>query len=154
MATAAAIIASVLQLAFVWWRKRRVEKMLLFTTLIIVVLGSLTLIFHNESFIKWKPTVINWLFALVFFGSQWVGKKNLSKRMLGQNINLPDPIWKKLNNSWAAFFFLTGTANLYVAFHYSTEVWVNFKLFGILGLTLIFVILQALYLSKHMKESS
>ncbi|GJM06813.1 MAG: putative intracellular septation protein A [marine bacterium B5-7] len=154
MATAAAIVASVLQLAFVWWRKRRVEKMLLFTTLIIVVLGSLTLIFHNESFIKWKPTVINWLFALVFFASQWVGKKNLSERMLSQNIHLPAAIWKKLNNSWSAFFFLTGAANLYVAFHYSTEIWVNFKLFGILGLTLIFVILQALYLSKHMKESS
>jgi intracellular septation protein len=151
LATGVAITAALIQLAYHWFRHRRVEKMLLATTAIILVLGGATLIFRNEEFIKWKPTVVNWLFALSFLISQFVGSKNLVQRMLDQQMQLPAPIWARLNGLWVVFFAAMGAANLYVAHHFDTATWVNFKLFGIMGLTLAFVIGQAVYLARFIE---
>ncbi len=149
-ATLVAIIASFAQVAYVWFKQRRVETMHLVTLALIVVLGGATLFFQNEAFIKWKPTVVNWAFGVAFLGSQFIGKRPLVQRMMESNIQLNDAaIWQKLNLMWVLFFIVLGLANLYVAFNFSTEIWVNFKLFGLLGLTLIFVVAQAFYLTRH-----
>ncbi len=152
LATVIAIIASIAQVSYSWLKHRKVEKMHLITMGLIVVLGGATLIFQDERFIKWKPTVVNWLFAAVFLGSQFFGEKTIIKRMMGEQVELPEHVWRKLNFAWVVFFFLSGCANLYVAFNYETETWVNFKLFGILGLTIAFVIAQAVYLSRYIQE--
>lgn len=151
-ATAALMAASVLQVSLFWLKNRRFETMHLMTLGLVVVLGGATLFLHNENFIKWKPTAVNWLFAVVFLGSQWIGKQNLIQRMMGAQVQLPAAVWTRLNLSWVAFFVLSGLANLYVAFNFNTDTWVNFKLFGMLGLTLVFVIAQGLYLSRFITE--
>ncbi len=151
-ATASAIIVSLIQVCFYWLKYRRFEKMQVTTLVLIVILGGATLIFHNPMFIKWKVSVINWLFAAAFLGSQWIGRKNLVQRMLEEKISLPTKVWFRLNMFWVIYFFILGVVNLYVVYHFSTNIWVNFKLFGILGLTLVFVILQAFYLAKHLKH--
>lgn len=152
-ATMVAIAASVTQVAVSWIRTRKVETMHLVTMVLIVVMGGLTLYLQDEAFIKWKPSVINWLFGVVFLGSQFIGERPVVQRMMGDNIELPALIWKRLNVSWASFFMLLGFVNWYVMSHYDTETWVNFKLFGMLGLTLAFVLVQAIYLSRYMPES-
>ena len=150
VATAVIIITSILQVAWVWFRHHRVENMHLVTLVLVVVLGSATLLFHDEIFIKWKPTVVNWLFALAFLGSQFIGHKNLLQRMLESQIAVDTPdIWLRLNLIWVSFFTLMGLINLYVAFNFSTDTWVNFKLFGMMGLTMIFIIAQSIYLAQH-----
>lgn len=154
LATGVAIATAVIQLAYSWFKHHRVEKMLLATTAIIVVLGGATLIFRNEEFIKWKPTVVNWLFALSFLISQFVGGKNLVRRMLDQQLQLPALVWTRLNLMWVVFFTAMGAANLYVAHRFDTNTWVNFKLFGIMGLTLAFVIGQAVYLARYVQLES
>ncbi len=152
VATTVAIVISCLQVAFCWFRFRRVERLHLITLVLIVVLGSATLFLHNDLFIKWKPTVINWLFALTFLISQFVCQKPMIQKMLDGNVKLPAFVWRRLNLSWSIFFFFMGVANLYVVYHYDNDTWVNFKLFGILGLTVLFVMLQAVYLAKHLEE--
>ncbi|MGH8602938.1 MAG: septation protein A [Gammaproteobacteria bacterium] len=149
LATAVAIGASLLQTAWHWFKHRRFESMHLITLVLLLVLGGATLVLQDERFIKWKPTAVNWLFALAFLGSEYVGKKNLVQRMLERNVELPAAVWTRLNTSWAVFFVLMGTANLYVAFNFATETWVNFKLFGLMGLTVLFVFAQAFYLARH-----
>ncbi len=151
VATAVAIVASILQVGWVWCRHGKVENMYWITLGVIVVFGGLTLLLHDETFIKWKPTLVNWLFAAAFLGSQFIGKQSLLKRMMAANISLPEPIWLRLNMSWVSFFVTMGAANLYVAFNYDTDTWVNFKLFGMMGLTVVFIIAQAFYLSRHIK---
>ena len=151
IATAVAIAASVIQVGWAWFRHGKVENMHWITLGVIVVFGGLTLILRDETFIKWKPTLVNWLFAAAFLGSQFIGKQSLLKRMMAANITLPEPIWLRLNMSWVSFFVVMGAANLYVAFNYDTDTWVNFKLFGMMGLTIIFIIAQAFYLSRHIK---
>ena len=116
-------------------------------------MGGLTLYLQDEQFIKWKPTVINWLFGLAFLGSQFVGEKPFVERMMSGNLELPSFVWKRLNLSWATFFILLGSVNLFVIYHYDTETWVNFKLFGMLGLTVTFVFLQAIFLSRYIPET-
>ncbi|MGR9074449.1 MAG: septation protein A [Gammaproteobacteria bacterium] len=153
VATAVAIAATFLQVGYTWFRYRKVENMHWLTLGLIVVMGGLTLYFQDEQFIKWKPTVINWLFAAAFLGSQFIGKRPFVERMMSSNIELPSSVWKRLNLSWASFFLVLGTVNLYVIYHFDTETWVNFKLFGMLGLTLIFVFLQALFLSRYIPEA-
>jgi intracellular septation protein len=150
-ATAAAIAASFVQVGWFWWRYRRFETMHLVTLGLIAVLGGATLWLHNEDFIKWKPTVVNWLFGAAFLGSQFIGRKTLVERMMGGAIALPAAIWQRLNLGWATFFLLLGAANLYVVYHYDTDTWVNFKLFGMLGLSLAFMVAQAFYLARHVK---
>lgn len=151
-ATAAAIIVSVAQVIAYRLMKGRFEKLQLITLILIVVLGGATLILHNPIFIKWKPSVINWLFGLVFLLSHLFTKKPLIRYMMESKIALPATIWTRLNLSWAIFFIIMGFANLYVIYHFSTNAWVYFKLFGMLGLTIIFVVLQAFYLARHIIE--
>ena len=153
-ATAILIPATCFQVIYAYWRTRKIEKMYLVTLFLVVTLGGATVILQDKVFIQWKPTVVNWLFALGFLGSEFIGSKNLLERMMGSQLELPKPIWSKLNYLWVGFFILSGLANIYVAFsgHYTEEQWVNFKLFGMLGLTIVFVILQGLYLSRHLNE--
>jgi len=151
VATAVAIAASMVQVALYWWKYHRVEKMHLVTLALILVLGGATLVLKDEMFIKWKPTAVNWLFGMVFLASQFVGNRPLVQRMMESNIQLPAPIWLRLNTSWVAFFTAMGFANLYVVYNFDTDTWVNFKLFGLMGLTFAFVIVQAIYLTRHIK---
>jgi intracellular septation protein len=152
VATAVAVIVSCLQVGFCWYKYRRIEHLHLITLLLIIILGGATLFLHNDLFIKWKPTIINWLFAVAFIGSQFIGDKPIIQRMLDSNVSLAPSIWKRLNISWTLFFLAMGIANLYVIYHFDTDTWVNFKLFGMLGLTVIFVLLQAIYLARHIEE--
>jgi intracellular septation protein len=155
VATSVAIGATFAQIGWVWLRHRKVDRMLWATLAIITVFGGATLILHDETFIKWKPTILYWLFALVLFFSATLMKKNLIRTMLGAQITLPDEIWARLNAAWMVFFAFMGAANLFVAFYYAkndTSVWVNFKLFGGIGLMLAFVVAQSVFLAKHMTE--
>ncbi len=151
-ATVVAIVASFAQVGWYWLQHRRFENMHLITLALLVVFGGLTLFLQDEAFIKWKPTVINWLFGLVFLGSQFIGRKTLVERMMGAAIELPAGLWRRLNLAWAAFFLFLGLANLYVMYNFDTDAWVNFKLFGMTGLTLAFVLGQGLYLVRYMKN--
>ncbi len=148
-ATAAAIgVALVVTLAM-WLRHRRVERQQLIMLGVLLLLGGLTFAFHDPRFIKWKPTVVSWLMAGAFLVSQFVGRKPLIERMLGSNIAAPAHVWRRLNLGWALFMTMLGTLNLIVAYGFSTDVWVNFKLFGTLGLSLLFAALQAVYLMRY-----
>lgn len=151
-ATASAIVVSLLQVIIHYARHRSFDKMQVITLLLITVLGGATLIFHDPMFIKWKVSVINWLFGIVFFGSQFIGKKNLVQRMLDAKISLPQKVWTTLNMSWVIYFMILGCVNIFVVYHFSTNAWVNFKLFGVLGITFVFVIAQGFYLAKHVKH--
>jgi intracellular septation protein len=137
-----------------WLRHRHVEKSHLITLLLVVVLGGATLWLQNPDFIKWKPTVVNWLFALAFIGARLFTDKSLLERMMAEHIALPAQVWSRLNTAWVLFFIVSGVLNLYVAFSFSEEIWVDFKLFGLLGLTLIFIVAQSVYLAKHAENLS
>ena len=152
VATAAAIAASFLQIGWLKWKGRKVDTMMWVTLIIIVAFGGATLALHDETFIKWKPTVLYWLFGIVIGGAELLFRKNLIRAMLGEQVRLPDRVWTRLNWSWAGFFVFMGAANLYVAYHFSTDAWVNFKLFGGMGLMLLFVLLQALFLARYIEE--
>lgn len=151
IATGITMAASLLQVAIYWLKHRRFEKFHIITMIFILVLGSATLLFHNDIFIKWKPTIVYWIFSIVLLGSQFIGAKSLIHRMLDEKIALPLRIWSRVNLSWALFFIFLGALNLFVVYHYSTNAWVNFKLFGTLGLMVIFIFGQALYMSRHMQ---
>jgi len=153
LATAILIPATLLQMLYTWIKTHTIEKMQLVTLVLVVVLGGATVVFQNDAFIKWKPTVVNWLFALAFLGSQFIGQKTIVERLMGSAIELPAEAWKKLNIAWVGFFIFLGAANLAVfkLFPDDNDLWVNFKLFGMLGLTLIFVIAQGIYLSRHIE---
>ncbi len=152
IATAVAMAASLLQVVFHRIKHKRYEKMHVISLGLILVLGGATLFFHNPWFIKWKPTGIYWLSAIAFIASEFVGKKTLIQKMMDGNINLPQKIWVRLNSAWALYFSIMGGLNLYVAYHYDTDVWVNFKLFGGAGFMLVFVFIQAIYLTRHAIE--
>ncbi len=193
-ATGAAIATAALQVAWVWWREHRVDKLLLATLGLIVVFGGLTIALHDPIFVMWKPTLVNWLFGAVFLGSPWIGERPLTQRMMGHAIAVPAPIWRRLNLIWALFFVVLGLTNLFVVYwasgfyhaqhallqatgkdtidlancaaqqlsdnllalcddaHVREGYWVNFKLFGMMGLTLLFVVAQALYLRRHIQD--
>ncbi len=152
VATGVAIAASFFQVGIAWFKTRKIEPMHLVTLVIIVVFGGLTLYLQDEQFIKWKPTVINWLFGIVFLASHWIGDKTMIERMMSASLSLRAEIWQRLNLSWTLFFFILGGVNLFVMYSFDTATWVNFKLFGMLGLTFLFVVLQSFYLSRHMPE--
>ena len=154
VATAVAIAAGVGQIAWMKLRGRPVELMQWVSLGIIVVFGGMTLVFQDETFIKWKPTVLYGAFALALIGWRYLAGRNLIRAMMGAQMQLPAPIWDRLNLAWAVFFVVMGALNVFVAYNYSTDTWVNFKLFGSLGLTLLFVIAQALYFARHMKEDA
>jgi len=152
VATAVAMGASVVQIGWVWMRHRKVDNMLWVSLAVILIFGGATLLLQDETFIKWKPTVLYWLFAgtlaVAFVGF----KKNLIRAMLEQQVSMPDAIWTRLLASWILFFAAMGVINLLVAYNFSTDAWVNFKLFGGIGLMLVFVALQAVMLARHVQE--
>jgi len=152
VATGVAIAATFAQIGWVWMRHRKVDNMLWVSLGVIVVFGGATLLLHNETFIKWKPTVLYWLFSGSLAVSALLFRKNLIRSMMEKQVSLPDPVWGKLLASWIAFFAVMGALNLYVAFNYSTDAWVNFKLCGSLGLMLVFIVLQALMMAKYVQE--
>lgn len=154
VATAVAIAATVVQIGWLRLKHGQVEIQHLLSLGIIVVFGGATLLFQDETFIKWKPTVLYWLFAASLLGASLFLKKNLMKSMLGKQMTLPDAVWKQVNLSWAGFFTFMGLANLFVAYQFSTDTWVNFKLFGGMGLMLIFIVIQGMLLSRHVEEQS
>jgi intracellular septation protein len=151
-ATATAIVATFAQVAWVKYRHGKVDTMLWVSLGIISVFGGATLLLHDETFIKWKPTVLYWFFSSALILSPMLFKKNLMRSLLQEKLTLPDPVWDNVNLAWAAFFAVLGVVNLYVAFNYSTDAWVNFKLFGATGMMLLFVIAQASMLSKYVDE--
>jgi intracellular septation protein len=153
LATAIAILATFGQIAYLKIRGRKVDTMLWISLAIISVFGGATIYFHNETFIKWKPTVLYWCFGAALLLSQVFAGKNLIRLMMEKQIVLPDSVWQRLNLSWAVFFGAMGVINLYVAYNFPTGFWVNFKVFGVTGMIIVFIIGQSLVLSKYVKDS-
>jgi intracellular septation protein len=151
IATGVAIVATVAQIAWFRYSTGKVEPMQWLSLGIIVVFGGATILLHNEDFIKWKPTVLYWLMAGTLAAGQLFFRKDLLKSLMGSQMDLPDAAWRVTNWSWIVFFAVMGVLNLWVAFNFDLDTWVNFKLFGGLGLMAVFVIGQALYLSRYMK---
>ena len=149
VATAVAIGATFVQIGWMWYRHRKIDNMLWVSLAVIVFFGGATLLLHDEMFIKWKPSVLYWLFAAVLLIAELVFRKNLIKAMMEKQMALPEIVWRKLLMSWSGFFAVMGVLNIYVALNFSTDTWVNFKLFGGMGLMLVFIVLQALMLSKY-----
>lgn len=152
LATAVAILATLGQILWTWLRHRKVDGMLWVSFGLIAVFGGATLLLQDENFIKWKPTVLYWLFALALGLGPVLFERNFIRMMMDKQISLPDTIWSRLNLAWAGFFTVMGGANLLVAFNFSTDTWVDFKMFGTLGLMVVFIVLQGLYLSRHIQE--
>jgi intracellular septation protein len=152
VATGVAIAATFAQIGWVWFKHRKVDTMLWVSLGLITVFGGATLLLQNPTFIKWKPTVLYWLFAVVLAVSATFMKKNLIRKMLEEQMTLPEPLWTRLNLSWVAFFAAMGLANLYVAYNFSEADWVNFKLFGGMGLMVAFIVVQGLFLAKYVEE--
>ncbi len=152
LATVVVIAATVAQILWVRLRHGKVDKMLWVSLALVSVFGSLTLIFQNEAFIKWKPTILYWVFAGSMGFSALVLKKNAIKAMLGEQLSLPETVWTRLGIAWIAFFLGMGLLNLFVAFNFPTDTWVNFKLFGGMGLLFVFIFGQGLLLSKYVQE--
>lgn len=157
VATLVAMAASLAQVVFIRIRHQRFETTHLVTLFVIFLFGGMTLIFQDDMFIKWKPTIVNWIFAIVVLGSQFIGKRTVLERLLGGQMQMPARIWKKVNVSWGLFFLVSGLLNLYVAFYFRTHLdeatrtdfWVNFKVFGLLGLTLAFSIIQMMIVARY-----
>ena len=153
IATKVMIVATLIQVAIDLILHRKVETMRWITLALVVVMGGATIYLHDEQYLKWKLSIIEWLFGLAFLGSQFIGEKTFVERMMGNSITLPTPIWKRLNLLWAAFFTGVGFVNLYVMHHYSTDVWVNFKTFGVPILMVVFIVLQMAFLYKYMPDT-
>lgn len=154
LATVVVIVATFAQIAWLKTRGRKVDAMLWVSLGLVTVLGSATIYFHSESFIKWKPTVLYWVMGSALLLGQLVFKKNGIKSLMGSQMALPDAVWRTVNLSWVGFFTVMGVLNLWVAFNFPTSTWVNFKLFGGLGLMVVFVLAQAVYLNKHIKPDT
>jgi intracellular septation protein len=152
LATAVAILATIGQIVYLLARGKKVDTMLWVSLVIITVFGGATIYFHNENFIKWKPTVLYWFFGAALVISQTLLGKNLIRLMMGKQISLPDAVWQRLSLAWALFFVAMGLLNLYVAYNFATATWVNFKMFGFTGLMFAFIIGQSVYLSKYIKD--
>lgn len=158
VATTVGIVVTALQVVLTRIMRKKFDNQQLVTLVVFVVFGGMTLYFHNPIFIKWKPTIIFAVFGMVFLGSQFIGHKPLIQRMLekmveGQAHTVPNTVWKRLNLVWAMFFFMLASVNLYVAYRFSTEWWVNFKVYGIMGILLVFSFLQAMYLTRYLSEA-
>lgn len=153
-ATAVLMVATVLQVVLTVALTRQLEKRLIWLLLAVLVFGGATLAFHNQLFIQWKPTIFNWVLALVFGVSQFVGDKNLMERTLGSQIHLPKPVWTRLNLLWVSNFIIVGGLNIVVAYGFSEKTWVTYKLYSAIGFTLVLTILTALLISPHLKEDA
>ena len=152
LATLVVIVATAVQIVFMLATRRRIDLMLWVSLALVTVLGGATVWFHNETFIKWKPSVLYWAMGLAFWISQAAFGRNLPKAVMGEQLDLPMAVWRRLNAAWIVFFAALGVLNLYVAYNYSTDTWVTFKLFGIMGMIVLFVLAQSVYLSRHMKH--
>jgi len=155
-ATAVAMAAGIAQIIWLRLRRQAIEAMHWINLSVIVVFGGATLLLHDDTFIKWKPTVLYWLFAAILLGGKWLFGRNLMQKLMGTQISLPQPIWNKLNAGWALFFIGAGALNLYVAFsgHYTESQWVDFKVFGLMALLLVFVVIQSIWLGRHIRPAS
>ena len=154
LATVVVILATFSQIAWLRLKGRKVDTMLWVSLGLVTVLGGATIYFHSESFIKWKPTVLYWVMGAALLIGQLVFRKNGIKSLMGAQMTLPEATWRVVNFSWVGFFTVMGVLNLWVAFNFDTATWVNFKLFGGLGLMLVFVLAQAVYLNKHLKTGA
>jgi intracellular septation protein len=154
LATLVVIVATLAQIAILLARGRKIDLMLWISLVLVTVLGGATVWFHSETFIKWKPSVLYWAMAASFALSQFVFRKNLLQTLIGEQLALPPAVWQRLNLAWIAFFVLMGGLNLAVAYNFSTAAWVNFKLFGGVGLMLLFTLAQGLYLAKHLEPAA
>lgn len=153
LATAVAIVASLLQVGWLLLRGRKVDAMLWVSLGVIVLFGGATIWLHDESFIKWKPTILYWLFGGILLCGRFVWNRNFVRSVLGAQITVPEPVWEKLLWMWIAFFAVVGAVNIVVAYSVPTATWVNFKLFGLMGLTFAFTIGMGFWLARHMPES-
>ncbi len=153
IATAVVIAATTLQVTYMWFKYRKVETMQWVTLGLIIVMGGATILLHDEQFIKWKLSIIEWLFGLAFLGSQFIGKKPFVERMMSSNLTLPAPIWRRLNLMWGCFFMSVGFINVYVMRYYTTDQWVTFKTFGVPGLMLLFIFVQVIFIYKYMPKT-
>lgn len=151
-ATAVLMAATAIQVGLVYLFTREVEKRALWLLLAVLVFGAATLLFRNQAFIQWKPTVFNWALALGFGASQFIGGKNLMERTLGSQIHLPRPVWTRLNVVWTIYFFIVGTLNIVVAYGFSEEAWVSYKLYSAIGFTIALTVVTAIMISPHLKE--
>jgi intracellular septation protein len=152
LATVVVVIATLTQVAWLLARGKKIDLMLWVSLALVVVMGGLTIWLHSETFIKWKPTLLYWVMAAALLVA-WLGwRKNLIRSLLGEQLTLPEPVWLRLNLAWTAFFALMGALNLWVAYHFATPTWVNFKLFGIMGLLAVFAVGQGLYLSRYLSD--
>ena len=151
VATGVIIIASVLQVGVHWLRTRSVNKMHVISAVLIIVFGTITLYLQNSLYIQWKPTVLYWLFAIVAFGSEHFGEKPIIQRMMNHAVEMDALSWRFLNRMWAGFFLIMGIVNLYVVYNYDENTWVNFKLFGFLGLTFLFALGQGLWMHSRVR---
>lgn len=154
LATLMVVAASLAQVAWIKARGRKVDVMLWVSLTLVVVLGGLTIYFHNETFIKWKPSALYWAMGLAFWISPLLFGKNLLRTLLGDQIQVSPKVWHRLNFAWVAFFGFMGLLNLWVAYTFPTTVWVNFKLFGGIGLMLVFVLAQGVYLGRHVEDGA
>jgi len=152
LATVVVVLATLAQVVYLKARGKKVDMMLWISLALVTVLGGLTVWLHSETFIKWKPTGLYWAMGLSFLVSQFLLGRNLLKLMLGEQLQLPEPVWARLSLAWVAFFAAMGVINLWVAYSFSTDTWVNFKLFGGIGLMLLLTLAQGLYISKHLPE--
>lgn len=152
LATVVVIVATLVQIVWVRMRHGKVDKMLWLSFALVVVFGGMTLFFRNEAFIKWKPTLLYWAFAGSMLFAARVLKKNAIQAMLGEQMKLPGSVWQRLNLAWIAFFLLMGVLNLIIAFNFPTDIWVDFKLFGGMGLMFVFILAQGALLSKYIEE--
>ncbi len=153
-ATGMLMVAMPVVLALQWLMTKKINKIYAASTVLVLVLGGATLAFKNPTFLYWKPTVLNWLIAIVFLGSQWIGDKTVVQRMLENAAELSADQWVRLNQIWVVFFSIVGGINIYVAYNFSEAFWVKFKLFGMLGLTLIFVIIQSIWLTLATQKNA
>jgi intracellular septation protein len=163
VATGVAIVASLIQVGAYWFRHRRFEVTHIVTMTIVLVFGGLTLFLHDDTFIKWKPTVVYWIFAMILFGTHFIGERTALEHLLGKQIHLPEEVWTRQNAEWGVFFVALGLLNLYVAFYFfshyfptmdmktQNEYWASFKAFGTTGLTFVFVLFQSFRMAPHMK---
>ena len=153
MATGVEIVATIVQVGYLYARYRKVEKIHLITLALIVILGGATILLQDEAFIAWKPTIVNWGFAAVFLASHYMfGNKPIVRRMMEGLIQMPDQVWARLSYMWIAFFVFSGVINLWVYYNFSLDAWVNFKLFGLMGLTFAFILIQGLYISRYTQQ--
>lgn len=153
VATAVVMTATLIQVTYSWVRYRKVEPMQWVTLGLVTVMGGLTLYLQDEQFIKWKLSIIEWLFGGILFSSQFIGDKTFIERMMSSNLTLPKSVWNRLNLMWGVFFTSVGFINVYVMYNFSTDDWVTFKTFGVPGLMVLFIVSQMLYLYKYVPET-